>query len=307
LVRSPVARPALTLYAPRHWPFWLSLGLLRLVVLLPWGGMMAIGRSLGRLLWRLIPRRVRIADINLRLCFPKLSADQRSDLVRRHFESLGMGVMDLALAWWASDRRIWSLVEVHGRGHLEAAFREGRGVILLTAHCTSMEISGRVLKDLAPVLPLYRPHRNPAIEQAMIHNRERHVEQVIPRGDVRLMVKTLKANKGVWFAPDQNFGHKNSLFSPFFGVRAATNTATSRFAAMTGARVVPFVVLRCEDRPGYHLYIEPALAEFPGPDLQQDTDRINAVFEQWIRRAPAQYLWSHRRFKDRPPGESSFY
>jgi KDO2-lipid IV(A) lauroyltransferase len=164
-----------------------------------------------------------------------------------------------------------------------------------------------VLKDLAPVLPMYRPHRNPAVEHAMVRNRERHVEQVIPRDDVRLMVRTLRANKGVWFAPDQNFGHKNSLFSPFFGIPAATNTATSRFAAMTGARVVPFVVLRRQDRPGYDLYIEPPLENFPDADPQRDTDRINVIFEGWIRRAPAQYLWSHRRFKDRPPGETRFY
>lgn len=295
------------LFAPRHWPIWLAIGLLRLIAFLPWGWMMAIGRALGRLILRLLPRRARIADINLQLCFPDLDAAHRRALLRRHYESLGMGMMDIAIAWWAGERRIRSLVRVHGREHLDPAFSRGKGVILLTAHFTSIEVSGRGILRHAPVLPMYRPNENPVIEWILVRFRERHVERTIPRDDARLMLRTLKANKGVWFAPDQNFGQKNSVFSSLFGVPAATNTATSRFAAMTGAAVVPFVVLRREHEPGYDLYIEPVLDNFPSGDVQADTDRLNAILERWIHQAPAQYLWSHRRFKDLPDGGKRAY
>ena len=268
---------------------------------------MGLGRRLGRLGLRLVPRRVRIAQINLELCFPELGAEARADLLRRHYESLGMGLMDMAFAWWASDERIDEWVSVHGQDNLDPAFRRGKGVIFLTAHFTSIELSGRALVRLAPVLPMYRRNENPYLEHLVKYQRERHVEGTIPRDDVRRMVRTLKANKGVWFAPDQNFGQKGSVFSPLFGIPAATHTATSRFAAMTGAAVVPFVLFRREDRPGYDLHIEPALEDFPSGDVQRDTDRINALIEGWIRRAPAQYLWSHRRFKDLPGGGKRAY
>jgi KDO2-lipid IV(A) lauroyltransferase len=303
----PAVSDAPALYAPRYWPTWIGFGLLRLSALLPWRAMMAIGRGLGRVTLRLLPRRGRIAEINLRLCFPELDPEARSALVRRHFESLGMGMMDVMAAWWKPDAKFLPLVSIHGRENVERAFAGGKGIIFLTAHFTSIEAGGRFLCELGPILPMYRPNENPVIERVMTAQRVRHVERTIPRDDVRLMLRTLRENKGIWFAPDQNFGHKHSVFSPFFGIPAATNTSTSRFAAMTGARVVPFVVLRREGRPGYEMFIEPALEDFPSGNLQQDTDRINAILERWIRQAPAQYLWSHRRFKDRPPGEPELY
>ena len=294
--------------APRFWPVWLGMGLLRCLALVPYRPLMALGRGLGRLAARLVQRRRRIAAINLELCFPAMAPAERELLLRRHGESLGMGLMEIALAWWAPAARIDRLLRVEGLEYLEQAFQGGRGVILLTAHFTSVELSGRLLARLAPITPLYRPNENPLIERIMVRIRERGLGQrIIPREDARLMIRTLKANKGVWFAPDQNFGHKGSVFSPFFGVPAATNTATTRFARMTGAPVLPFVALRRDDGSGYDLRIEPPLTDFPTDDIQADTDRVNGLIESCVRLAPAQYFWAHRRFKDRPPGEERFY
>jgi KDO2-lipid IV(A) lauroyltransferase len=269
---------------------------------------MGFGRGLGRVALPLAGRRQRIAEINLRLCFPELGEEQRRELLRRHFESLGMGLMELALAWWAPWNKIAPWLQVHGREHLDLALQQGRGVILFTAHFTSTELSGRCLAAQAPITPLYRPNENPLVERFVVRTRERGLgHKIIPRDDVRLMVRTLKTNMGVWFAPDQNFGHKGSLFSPFFGIAAATNTATSRFARMSGAPVLPVVTLRRQDGRGYDLMFEPPLTDFPSSDLQQDTDRINGIVERWARQAPEQYFWAHRRFKDRPLGETPFY
>jgi len=293
-------------YQPAAWGPRLGFGLLRLASLLPYRPMMALGRLLGRTVQRFVGRRERIAGINLELCFPDLSERERETLLRHHFEALGMGVMTFAIAWWWPDRRLDPLVRIHGQEHLEAAFADGKGVIFFTGHFTALEMSGRLLSRIAPALPMYRPNENPIIDRIIVKNRENHVERTIPRDDVRLMIRTLRANKGVWFAPDQNYGLKHSVFADFFGIPAATNTSTSRFAGLTGSRVIPFVVL-ADPEGGYDMYIEAPLDDFPTDDTQRDTQRLNDLIEGWARKAPAQYNWVHRRFKDRPDNAKRFY
>lgn len=305
--------PHWNLYGPRYWPIWLGFGLLRLCIALPWSWQMAVGRWLGRTGMRFADRRIRIADTNLALCLPELTVGQRREIIRRHFESMGMGLMDMGACWWLGQDQVRGLVRVHGADHARAAMASGRGVIFLTAHFTSLEMSARTLLWFGDVAPVYRPMRNPLVQAFVTGRRlsrmrkDYDAPQVIPRDDVRAMLRRLRGGKSLWFAPDQNFGHKYSLFSPFFGIPAATNTATSRLAAMSGAAVLPFVLLRRQDAPGYDLHFEPVLEDFAGGDLQRDTDRMNGLFERWIRMAPEQYLWTHRRFKDRPEGSPPLY
>ena len=302
-----------SLYSPRYWHVWFGFGLLRLCIMLPWSWSMALGRLLGRLAMRLTAKRVRVADANLRQCLPELDAVRRRNLIRRHYESMGMGLIDMGLCWWLKPDALRDLMTIHGAEHAEAAIASGRGVIFLTAHFTSLEMSARPLLWYGDAAPVYRPMRNPLVQEFVTSRRlqrmrdDHEAPQVIPRDEARAMLRRLRAGKSIWFAPDQNFGHKYFLFSPFFGIPAATNTATSRLATMSKAKVVPFVLLRRTDRPGYDLYFDPPMEDFPSSDLQQDTDRINAVFERWIRMAPEQYLWTHRRFKDRPDGSPSLY
>ena len=301
------AQPRLSGFiGPRYWPTWLGIGLLRLCALLPYRPMMAIGRGLGRLAMPFARSRRHIVHTNLQLCFPALDRAAHAALARRHFEAVGMAAMDFAIAWWWSDRDLYRWVEIEGREHIEQAIARGKGVIFLTAHFTSIEISGRLLADICTARPMYRPNANPLLEAIMVRNRERHVDRTIPRDDVRLMLRTLREGNGVWFAPDQNFNAKGSVFAPFFGIAAASNTSLSRFAAMTGAAVVPFLVLRRTDG-GYRMWAEPALEAFPSGDSTADATAYNAIVERWIRQAPEQYNWLHRRFKKRPPGESPLY
>lgn len=293
------------LLSPRYWPTWSLILLMRLSALLPYRAMMALGRVLGRVVVGGLGVRARVVDANLALCFPELDERARKDLARRHAASLGMAMMDFAIAWWWPTKRLAPLIEVVGREHIEEAISRG-GVILLTAHFTSIEISGRILLGICPVVPMYRPSNNPVLEYFMAGKRESRAGMIIPRRDVRLMIRMLKQGKAVWFAPDQNFGAKGHVFAPFFGVPAASNTSLGRFAAMTGAAVVPFVVLR---RPegGYRLVAEPALEGFPNDDPATDVATYNSMVERWVREAPEQYNWVHRRFKKRPPGEQKFY
>lgn len=293
--------------APRYWPTWLGLGVLRVLALLPFAWQVRIGAAFGRLALRFSPHRRHVTRVNLELCFPELDAAQRHTLLIKHFESLGIGMLETALSWWSAPGRLRPLTRIEGLEHLHAALARGKGVILLSAHFTTLEIGGRLLAQHAPFHVMYREHKNALFEAVMKHAREHHYEKAIERSDIRGMLRSLKDNHPVWYAPDQNYGREHSTFVPFFGIAASTITATSRLARMSGAAVVPFFQERLEGGTGYRLHLQPALENFPGDDIEQDTLRVNAVIEAEIRRVPEQYLWTHRRFKTRPPGEADVY
>lgn len=280
---------------------------MRALARLPVGAQLRLGRALGLALAPFARERRRIARINLRLCFPELDPAARRRLLRAHFASLGAGAFEIALSWWAPARRLRGRAEIEGLEHLQAALARGRGVILLSAHFTSLEIGGRLLALHAPFHVLYREHKNPAFESVMRRARARHFEKAIPREDMRGLLRSLKENRAVWYAPDQNYGGEHSVYVPFFGVPAATITTTSRIARISGAAVVPFFPRRLERGRGYRLTIYPALEDFPGEDPAADAARINRIIEAEILNAPEQYLWVHRRFKTHPDGKNVLY
>jgi KDO2-lipid IV(A) lauroyltransferase len=296
-----------SLFAPKYWLWWGGMGLFRALIWLPFPMIMAIGRYLGRILYRRVSSRVAFARTNIALCFPQMSKQEQEALVLKHFESVGMGLMELGLCWWGDPKKFLSRVETQGLEQLEPAFEHGKGVIYLSAHFTSLELGGRVLAHFAPIYPMYRPHENPLLNHLMIKHREKNIGPVIPRDDVRSMVKALRDNKGVWFAPDQNFGHKGRLFVDFFSIPAATNTSVSRFVKMTDAVVLPYVLLRKEDHSGYRMIIEPPMSEEVISDPEGYANHYNSQIMTWTLTALPQYNWMHRRFKERPAGESGFY
>lgn len=285
------------LFKPRYWGIWLLLGLIRVVVRLPFRVQLAVGRVMGRLLRAASPRRWRITLVNLEKCFPELDADARLKLARAHFDSLGIAFLEFGMCWWGSERRLRKLEHIEGLEHLQAARAKGNGVILLAAHFTTLEITGRLLRLHTDLHLMYRKIDNPVIEEVMRASRERLFERAIPREDVRLMMKSLKSGKPVWYAIDQGYRGKHSEMVPFFGIPAPTNVALSRLARSTGAPVVPFFAMRLPGTQGYKLIIEPALENFPSDDPAADALRLNQRLEQRIRLAPEQYLWSHDRFK----------
>jgi len=302
-------RPAFCIYFlhPRFWPLWLGMGLLWLVVQLPYRWLLVLGRGLGGLMYHLAGSRRRIAARNLELCFPELSVGERQRLLRENFASTGMTFFEMAISWWWPVERLKRLGTVEGLEHLRHAEADGQGVILMALHFTTLEMGGALLCMQQDMYGMYRAHKNPLFDFIQRHGREQRLLGAIERDDVRGMLKVLRAGGVVWYAPDQDYGAQRSLFVPLFGVQAATVTATSKFARLGRARVVPFTQTRLADGSGYKVTVHPALADFPGESEEADCLRINQWIEQAIRLQPEQYLWAHRRFKTRPAGEPKLY
>ncbi|CAM3827955.1 Lipid A biosynthesis lauroyltransferase [Pseudomonas reidholzensis] len=294
---------------PRFWGLWLGLGLLWLTVQLPYRALLRLGRGLGAVMYRLAGERRRIAARNLELCFPELSVDERQRLLKENFASTGIAFFEMAMSWWWPQARLARLAHIEGIEHLQAAHREGQGAILMAVHFTTLEIGAALLGQVQTIDGMYREHGNPLFDFIQRSGRERHNPDslAIEREDVRGMLKLLRAGRAIWYAPDQDYGAKQSLFVPLFGIPAATVTATTKFARLGKARVIPFTQRRLEDGSGYRLVIHPPLEDFPGESEEADCLRINQWVEGVLRECPEQYLWAHRRFKSRPEGAPRLY
>ncbi len=286
--------------APRYWHIWVVLALFRALVLLPYGIQIRLGSLIGRVTGVFMRKRRRIATTNLALCFPTMDEAARKKLLGDHFAALGIGLVEAANCWWASDERLRRMVRMDGLEHLERARASGRPIILLSAHFTTLEIGGRLLGLFTPFHLMYRPSSNPLLEEVIRRNREAHFEKAIPHDSVKDMMRSLKDGIPVWYAPDQNYRRKHSVLAPFFNIPVATNTATSRIARSSGAIVIPFLVKRLRGSAGYQLTLSPPLEHFPSEDAVEDAATMNLIFETAIREAPEQYLWIHRRFKPLP-------
>lgn len=294
---------------PRFWPLWLGLGLLWLVVQLPYRVLLRLGRGLGWLMYRVAGSRRRIATRNLELCFPHMPAAKRQQLLKENFASTGIAFFEMAMSWWWPRDKLAQLAHIEGIEHLQHAQAQGQGVILMAIHFTTLEIGAALLGQVHTIDGMYREHRNPLFDFVQRRGRERHNldATAIEREDVRAMIKVLRKGRAIWYAPDQDYGPKQSLFAPLFGVQAATVTATTKFARLGRAIVLPFTQQRLPDGQGYRLTIHPPLDDFPGETEEADCLRVNAWVEQAIATCPSQYLWAHRRFKTRPPGEPKLY
>jgi KDO2-lipid IV(A) lauroyltransferase len=299
---QPPARPS---FSPRHWPDWIGVGSAWLAGQLPWRLQRALGHALGSLAYFLARSRRRAARINLALCYPELDEAARKRILREHFAALGVGLFEFARAWWGSIAPLRRTVRIDGLEHLHAAVSRGRGVMLVSGHFLNLEICGRLLCDHVPLAGMYRRHRGAVMEWAVLRGRLRYAAAMFQQHELRPAIRHLKSGGTLWYAPDQDMLGKDTVFAPFFGIPAATITATHQLARVTGCAVLPFFHHREGDR--YVLRIDPAFADFPSADAVADTARVNAAIEAMVREAPAQYLWIHRRFKRRPPGEVPVY
>jgi KDO2-lipid IV(A) lauroyltransferase len=219
----------------------------------------------------------------------------------------GLMLIEFALAWMGSASAIADIpLEIEGLAHLEAARASGRGVLLVGAHFSHLELCARLVSQRIRIAGMYREHEDAAFEWAIKRARLRYASAMFTKDELRQTVRFLRDGGTIWYAPDQDMRGKDVVFAPFFGVPAATITATHHLARLSGAAVIPFFHRRI-DQGGYAIRLEAPLADFPSEDATADTARVNAFIERMVREAPTQYLWMHKRFKTRPPGEPSVY
>lgn len=297
--------PLLQFKSPRYWPTWLGIGCMWLLAQLPYFVQLRLGRGIGWLSYHLARGRRHVCEVNLRLCFPELSEDEHRRLVRETFANNGIGFVEIAIAWCGHRDRYRDRVTIHGQENIDAAFEQGRGILLLGLHLTCFEIAGFLFSMHGDVNATYRANeKNPLFNAFMYNGRRRLYRGVFERKDIRGAMRCLKENRMLWHAPDQDYGPRHSVFVPFFGVEAATITASGRFARFNNSPVLFFSHYRRPDNSGYDLYFSEEITGYPSGDDEEDARIINGLVEEAIRKQPAQYLWLHKRFKTSPPGQN---
>ncbi|WP_392565982.1 Kdo(2)-lipid IV(A) acyltransferase [Utexia brackfieldae] len=297
---------SLSLLHPRYWLTWFGLGVLYILVLLPYPVIVWLGKILGLLSMKLMQRRVTIAKRNLELCFPELSQSERDKLLRENFISTGIAVFETGMAWFWPDRRIRRHATISGIEHIQQAKDKKQGVLFIGIHFLTLELGARIIGLNHPGVGVYRPNDNPVMDYIQIKGRLKSNKYMLDRKNLKGMIRALKQGEVLWYAPDHDYGPKNSVFVPFFAVeKAATTIGTSILVRMADPAIIPFIPKRIKN--GYHMIFESALVGFPKEDETAAAAFINKAIEKEILMAPEQYMWLHRRFKTRPDAEKSYY
>ena len=253
-----------------------------------------------------VARRRRIADANLRACFPDLGEAERRGILRRMFRNVARGALDHGVLWRAPADEIRQFVRAEGMEYLRSP--ANRPLLMLAPHFVGLDAGGARIALEFRAVSIYARQSNPVWDRWLAFGRARFNEPLlVARGgaELRTALRAMQSGLPFYYLPDMDTGDSNSIFVPFFGVDAATLPMVSRIARMIGAKVVMTVTEQTAD--GYVLHVEPPWEDFPGASVEEDTARMNREIERWVRRMPDQYLWTHRRFKTRPPGAAGIY
>jgi KDO2-lipid IV(A) lauroyltransferase len=289
----------------------LIFALLWIAHFLPNRALAAIGDVVGVLLFWLIPERRHVTRINLARCFPQMPAGEREALARAHFRAFARSFVDRSLIWWAPRARVEALVRIEGLEHLRAAMAKpgGQPVILFAPHFVGMDAGGTRLTCELNLVSMYANQKDAKFNELLLRGRGRFGDQrlVSRQQGIRATLSAMREGRPFYYLPDQDFGPRDAIFVPFFGVSAATVPGLSRIAHLAKARVLPCVTRMLPAGEGYAVRIEPPWENFPGADLAADTRRMNEDIERRVLEMPEQYLWMHKRFKTRPAGEAGFY
>ncbi|URJ24915.1 LpxL/LpxP family Kdo(2)-lipid IV(A) lauroyl/palmitoleoyl acyltransferase [Candidatus Blochmannia ocreatus (nom. nud.)] len=294
---------------PKFWLIWIGIGILYVIVSLPYSVIYYLGIRLGRMTKYFLLHRMHIIKRNLDLCFPNLSTKEKKDLFNKNCESIGMGVLETGMAWFWSEHRIKRWFKIKGLKNITQARKNKTGILLIGIHFLTLELGARILGTLNPGIGVYRPNDNPLLDWIQTKGRLRSNKKMLICTNVTGMIKALKNGEIVWYAPDHDYGRKNSVFVPLFAVpKAASTIGTYILTKIAKPALIPFIARRLPNSFGYELIIFPNKKnEVP---LNTSTDMIkyiNKIIEQIILLAPDQYMWLHRRFKTRPPGEPYLY
>lgn len=284
----------------------LAVAALWLLHFLPLAVLAPLGAGLGRLAYRALGERRRVCRANLARCFPGLDERARATLAKRHFAALGRSVVERGILLWSRGARIARIVRLVGREHYDAARKP---VVLFAPHFVGLDAGATRLAMEGEAVSIYSRQKDPYVDRLLRRSRSRFrpVTLLSRQDGIRGAIRALRRGLPFYYLPDQDYGPRDSVFVPFFGVPAATITGLARVARLADAAVVPAVTRMLPGGAGYEVRLYPAWERFPTDDPVADARRMNAFIEDRVREIPAQYNWAHKRFKTRPPGEPEFY
>lgn len=293
---------------PKYWLLWIGIGIWYLLSLLPYPVIYQLGKGLGLLISKIMRKRYYTARENLQLCFPDMPESERDKMLRDNFISTGVAIFETAMAWFWSDKRLKKRVKVIGDENIAEVQQKGQGVLLLGVHFLTMELGGRILGMLHPGVGIYRPNDNKVLDYMQLKGRLKSNKYMIGRYNTKGMIRALKQGELVWYAPDHDYGRKNSVFAPFFAVdKAATTVGSNILVKLGDPAIIPYTPKR-EKNGQYVVYVSPKLEDYPsGSDDMVAATFMNNAIENEILKVPEQYMWLHRRFKTRPKGEEALY
>jgi len=290
----------------KYWPAHLSLRLVRICAKLPFKWGIYAGTLLGHLLRLTLVKRRRVTEVNIDICYSNLSQSDRQQLVRDIFIANGIGLIETAWAHYGKKDMFADKITIKGQHLLDAALANNKGVILLGAHFSTLDLGGVLFSYTnAPLNTLYRQHNNPVLDKAIFAGRSRYC-QPIERKNMREVIRKLKDNQCVWFAPDQDLNGKGNVFVNFFGHCASTVTATSNLVRFNQSPLLMLAHYRKPDNSGYILEFS-EVATSDSNNKEAFAQVVNDAIEKAIRKHPEQYMWMHKRFKTQPDGKQKIY
>jgi KDO2-lipid IV(A) lauroyltransferase len=302
-----MANKKLPLWHPRLWLHWLIVLVLFCLAWLPMKKKHQIATPLGRFVSRKMSSRTKVTRQNIEACFPDLSAKEQNKIVEDSFISTAEGLLEMLQLWWRDVTPYLDGMTVIGKEHLLDAQSRGTGVLLIGGHFGVIDMTLPLVgSQLKRPGYMYRPNNNPVIDWMIESGRNRNFEiQSFDKYQLKDMIEFIKEGGEVWYAPDQDFGRRCDVFVPFFGVNTGCISTPSWIAKESGATVLHVAPFRLPNGK-YEVVFSPVFEGF-GEDPQKDAEMWNNALESAIRRYPAQYLWQHKRFKTRPPGEPAIY
>ena len=292
--------------APKYWLLWLWFAILWLVSRLPYRVFCFIARSVGLLFMLVGKERRVVAERNVELCYPELSEKERKHIVRESFAGAGMSLFESGYVWWPVKRHL-DRTSIQGLEHIENARARGENILMFTCHNTPLEACfGPLANIIGGISVVFRVHNNACWEYVSGVGRLKYQFHMVPKKAIKFFISNMQKGKVSLIAPDQDFGPKRSLFVPFFNIPTASVPTVPDTARQANASVF-FVEINRKPYQSCHVVIHPKLEKFPSGDNEADTALTNQITEDCIRRSPGDYLWHHRRFKTRPPGEPEVY
>ena len=293
---------------PKYWGIWVGIIFLMILAILPWSIQHRIARVLGSIAFKSLKSRKQTTIRNLELCFPEWSEAEVLEKSEQVFIDQMLGIFETLNAWYCP-KWFEGRIEIEGLEHIQNAQEQGKGALLLGTHSTLLDAGGYVCAQYFDPDVVYRPQNNPLLDMLIYRCRSTIYTNQIDHDDMRGLIRHLKNGRAIWYSPDQDFGLKQGVMAPFFGVPAATVTAHRRLLKMTKAEAIPLYFYRDGDisNPKYKVLIEPPVENLPSDDELDDATRTNLIIERQLRIAPTQYMWFHRRFKTRPNGSESLY